>query len=71
MNKQMCNMCNGQGRSQTIGTFPCNRCAGTGRECTPSVGLDPAFPCNYCRGSGRVTETRWEICRICNGTGRR
>ncbi len=66
----ICTQCNGQGRWQTIGSFRCSRCAGSGRNCTPGVGMDIFFPCVYCKGTGKVTETRWQFCSSCMGKGR-
>jgi RecJ-like exonuclease len=70
-NGSFCHQCNGRGKMQVIGNFPCNKCAGTGREYTHGVGLDPFFPCGYCRGTGKVTETRYQHCRYCNGRGKK
>ena len=70
-NTNPCNICDGSGYNLVLGQYPCSRCAGTGRDYHPGIGLDPGTPCSWCSGSGNVTETRHEQCRHCSGTGRR
>ena len=54
------------GKTETIGEYPCNHCAGTGRDMKKPL---MAFPCQYCGGKGKKVETRWEMCRSCGGSG--
>jgi DnaJ-class molecular chaperone len=63
-----CGTCDGTGHELEIGEELCSHCAGTGRDKTSDLWLEP---CRYCNGTGRRPFHRRSIrpCRSCNGSG--
>lgn len=64
-----CVHCNGRGLIQVIGNFPCDHCAGTGKDHS-CHGMDPFFPCGWCKGTGiNKGSMTWHTCNVCRGSG--
>lgn len=66
-----CSTCGGSGTQNVMNSWPCDRCAGSGRNYRPGVGMNPGAPCGYCKGTGRYTGNKRVTCNTCGGSGRK